>query len=275
MNDGTVVCTYSGRIVNNQFTASSGCFTFNPTTQQWTDVSHPDMYYWCKDVVVDTNGYYPEAWFVCVFNGWGGSANGKGGIYYTTDRGASWEKIVSDISVTSVGPPPQILSIFQKKNTSDIQFQDFFGIICFTTEMNGYCAVRTNNNYLQDLTYYFRQPERIFMNQFDRSYYWITNFGCGMIMQKFPTSVGDELKNSNNSIIIYPNPASDLVKISLKNIEETKLQLKIYDVLGNEIKIVECGYYEKEKPITIDTKQFHEGVYYVRVKTMNGIYTRN
>src|SRR3989339_1167817 len=279
LNDGTVVCTYSGRIVNNQFTASSGCFTYNPTTQQWTDVSHPFMYYWCKDVVIDPLDESQNTWYVGVFSGWGGAPNDKGGLFFTSDRGTTWLKISNLDRVTSVyfdGVFMTSISDDDRKNEPPNHSLRIY----FTTEMDG---LYFNNSFdpldpwFSNIFYYFRQPERIFFSipYLDPYSLWVTSFGYGMIYQEIPLAVEEESIYSNNNISISPNPASDLVKISLKNIEETRLQIKIYDVLGNEIKAVDCGYYDKEKPITIDTKQFHAGIYYVRAITNKGIFTTN
>ncbi|MEP7168499.1 MAG: hypothetical protein ABI855_03960, partial [Bacteroidota bacterium] len=54
LNDGKVVCTYSGRRASNgAFTNCSGTFIYDPIANSWADVSDPGMYYWTKDVVVD------------------------------------------------------------------------------------------------------------------------------------------------------------------------------------------------------------------------------
>ena len=276
LNDGTVVCTYSGRIVNNQFTASSGCFIYSPTTQQWIDVSHPDMYYWCKDVVVDPVDQNQNTWYVGVFSGWGGNANGKGGLFFTSDRGNTWLKISNLDRVTSVGFQNFFWLEVNNKN-KDKFLNDSHSILVFlSTEMDGMWQSGIGFNPITShfiITQYpFRQPERVYF--LEKEYgIWTSSFGNGNMFLELPSAVEDETKYSNHNINISPNPASDLIKISIKNIEETKLQIKIYDVLGNEIKAIDCGYYDKEKPITIDTKQFHEGVYYVRAITTKGIYT--
>ncbi|TAL69118.1 MAG: T9SS type A sorting domain-containing protein [Bacteroidetes bacterium] len=275
LNDGTVVCTYSGRIVNGQFTASSGCFTYNPTTQQWTDVSHPDMYYWCKDVVVDSSIYETETWYVGIFSGWGGSANGKGGLLRTRNRGIDWIKTSNLDRVTSVTHFPGFLSTADKNDKEKKLDWDPPESLFLSTEINGlFLEYGSNQDFEEVDNYPFRQPERIFINNNPYSV-WVANFGAGIMYIEIPTSVEDVTNYSENKIIISPNPASELVKISLKNIEETKLQIKIYDVLGNEIKAVDCGNYDNEKPVTIDTKQFHDGIYYVRAITNKRIFTTN
>ncbi|MBK9989963.1 MAG: hypothetical protein IPP19_04280 [Verrucomicrobia bacterium] len=63
LNDGKVVCTYSGHR-NPGFTASSGVFIYDSSTQSWTDVSDPGMLYWTKDIVVDPTDATQNTWYV-------------------------------------------------------------------------------------------------------------------------------------------------------------------------------------------------------------------
>ncbi|HET6225947.1 MAG TPA: hypothetical protein VFF27_06685, partial [Bacteroidia bacterium] len=83
LNDGKMVCTYSGRRTTS-FTASSGVFIYDPTGGTWTDVSDAGMQYWTKDIVIDPNDVQQNTWYVGVFSGWGGAPNGLGGLYKTT-----------------------------------------------------------------------------------------------------------------------------------------------------------------------------------------------
>jgi hypothetical protein len=105
LNDGKVVCTFSGHR-NPNFTASSGVFIYNPVTKLWTDVSDPGMLYWTKDIVLDPADATQQTWYVGVFSGWGGPPNGLGGLYRTADRGAHWSRINRLDRVTSLTSHP-------------------------------------------------------------------------------------------------------------------------------------------------------------------------
>ncbi|HEX2900090.1 MAG TPA: hypothetical protein VHS96_10255, partial [Bacteroidia bacterium] len=93
LGDGKVVCTFSGRRASNAFTASSGVFIYDPMGGNWSDVSDPGMHYWTKDIVLDPTDAAENTWLVGVFSGWGGAPNGLGGLYRTTDRGTTWQKL--------------------------------------------------------------------------------------------------------------------------------------------------------------------------------------
>lgn len=166
LNDGKVVATYSGRRAPG-FTASSGCFIWDGTL--WQDVSHTGMHYWTKDIVIDPSDPLQHTWYVCVFSGWGGAPNGLGGIYKTTNRGASWTKIWNSDRVTSL--------TFNPGNLTEAYV---------TTEVEGLWLgqnLHTPSPSFSLVTNYpFRQPERVFFNPYDSTQIWVTSFGGGLRM---------------------------------------------------------------------------------------------
>ena len=110
LNDGKVVCTFSGRIApNGAFTASSGVFLYDPVLNSWTDVSDPAMNYWTQDIIIDPADATQNTWYVCVYSGWGGAPNNLGGLFKTTNRGISWTKLTGSQfdRVTSITFNPQ------------------------------------------------------------------------------------------------------------------------------------------------------------------------
>lgn len=171
LNDGKMVCTYSGRRGSSGFTASSGVFLYDPVANTWADRSHTDMYYWTKDIVIDPYDPTQNTWYVCVFSGWGGAPNGKGGLFRSLDRGLTWTKLTGTQfdRVTSITFNPSV------------QNQAYL-----TTEVQGLWM--SNNMNLPTPTwslvsnYEFRQPERVFFNPFNTNEIWVTSFGNGLKM---------------------------------------------------------------------------------------------
>jgi hypothetical protein len=167
LNDGTLVCTYSGRRTTTNFTASSGVFVSTNAGASWIDRSHTNMVYWTKDLVIDPNDPSQSTWYVGVFSGWGGAPNGLGGLYKTTNRGLSWTRLNSLDRVTSCAVNPL--------NANELYL---------TTETDG-LWISTNINsvtpsFTQVASYAFRQPERIFFNPYKPSEMWVTSFGNGI-----------------------------------------------------------------------------------------------
>jgi photosystem II stability/assembly factor-like uncharacterized protein len=169
LNDGCVVCTFSGRRAGSpqSFTASSGVFYSTDGGQTWLDRSHSNMLYWTKDITIDPHDADQNTWYVGVFSGWGGPANDKGGLYRTTNRGQSWTRIndLSHVESCAISP----LSADE---------------LYFTTEQNGLWY--TNNlatptpTFTLVASYPFRQPERVFFNPFRAGEVWVTSFGHGL-----------------------------------------------------------------------------------------------
>ncbi|MCC6287833.1 MAG: T9SS type A sorting domain-containing protein [Chitinophagaceae bacterium] len=169
LNDGKLVCTYSGRRTDNGFTASSGVFLYDPGTNTWSDVSDEGMHYWTKDIVIDPADATQNTWYVAVFSGWGDAPNGKGGLYRTTNRGASWTKLTNELfdRVTSISFNPAV------NNEAYL-----------TTETQGLwrsADIRAATPTWSLVSNYpFRQPERVFFNPYNPAEIWISSFGNGL-----------------------------------------------------------------------------------------------
>jgi hypothetical protein len=172
LNDGKMLCTYSGRRnAAGTFTASSGVFLYDPVANTWSDVSHADMQYWTKDIVIDPSDATQNTWYVAVFSGWGGAPNGKGGLFKTTNRGSSWTKLTGTQfdRVTSITFNP--LQLTQAYLTTEVQG------LWMSNNMNA--AIPT---WAQVSAYPFRQPERVFFNPFNANEIWVSSFGNGLKM---------------------------------------------------------------------------------------------
>jgi hypothetical protein len=169
LNDGTLVCTYSGHRTGSPlaFSASSGVFVSTNSGASWVDRSHTNMVYWTKDIVVDPNDPAQNTWYVGVYSGWGGPPNGLGGLYKTVNRGVSWTRLNSLDRVGSCAVNPL--------NPNELYL---------TTETDGLWN-STNINavtpaFTQVAGYPFRQPERVFFNPYQPSEIWVSSFGNGL-----------------------------------------------------------------------------------------------
>jgi hypothetical protein len=220
LNDGKVLCTFSGRISGGStFTNSSGVFLYDPGTSSWSDVSDANMYYWTKDVVVDPNDASQNTWYACVFTNWGATANGQGGLYRTTNRGTSWTKLTGNQfdRVTSISFNPQNLS--QAYLTTETQG------LWMTSNVTAATPTWSLVN-----SYPFRQPERVFFNPYNTSEMWVTSFGNGMKVSS--SSPVNEVKNTSyiEPLEIYPNPAQD--RLLLDKCNTRNMAICIYDITG-------------------------------------------
>lgn len=255
LNDGNMVCTYSGRRTSaGAFTASSGVFIYNPTSNTWSDVSHTGMYYWTKDIVVDPNDPTQNTWYVGVFSGWGGPPNGLGGLYKTTNRGTSWTKLTGTTldRVTSC--------TFNPNNANQVYL---------TTEGQGLWISHNINaatpSFSMVPSYPFQQPERVFFNPYNSSEIWVTSFGNGMKTGTVTVTGLTEFKNEESGVVVYPNPANEQLTISAGENKIEKVEL--YDVMGRLL-------LNETEQKTINISQLPNGTYVVKVYTSNGIETK-
>jgi len=231
LNDGNMVCTFSGRRTT-VFTASSGVFLYNPVANSWTDKSDSGMVYWTKDIIIDPSDATQNTWYVCVFSGWGGAPNGLGGLYKTTNRGTSWTKLTGTQfdRVTSI--------TFNPQNNHEAYL---------TTETQGLWFSQDMNNATPSWTlvtaYPFRQPERVFFNPFNQNEMWVSSFGNGMKVGLLnPVGVNEQV--SENEIMVYPNPFNDKIFYSIADKNKHIAGVNIYNVEGQKIisKQTEANY---------------------------------
>ncbi len=171
LKDGSVVATYSGRRARS-FTASAGVFVLPPDARNWTDVSAPGMHYWVKDLVVDAADPSESTWYVGVFQAWNLSAAAESnGLYRTTNRGQTWQRIWPGQNVESVSIDPNNPARMFVATESDG--------LWLTTNLSS-----ATPSFRADADYPFPHPLRIFFNPNERDEVWVASFGGGIRVRK-------------------------------------------------------------------------------------------
>ncbi|MFI5150151.1 MAG: T9SS type A sorting domain-containing protein [Bacteroidia bacterium] len=223
LNDGKLVATFSGRY-NSGFTASSGCFVYDPVANTWADVSDPSMHYWTKDIVVDPNDASQNTWYVGVFCGWGGPPNNLGGLYKTTNRGVSWTLL------TNLNNTHNVTSCtFTPGNANQLYMTTEYEGLWVSSNINAPSPV-----FSQVTSYPFKQPERVFFNPYNSNEMWIASFGNGMKSGLLiPTGIVD-FSNKENRIRVFPNPSDGQIQIQTTDISQGKI-LHIFNLTGQDI----------------------------------------
>ena len=83
-------------------------------------------------------------------------------------------------------------------------------------------------------------------------------------------SVGINEYASQSSVLIYPNPASTVINISIENFSNSETSITMYDVTGRIVKNVSTT----EKSLSIDRGDLRSGIYFVQVKIGDSIVTK-
>jgi len=258
LNDGKVVCTFSGRInPSGVFTASSGVFIYDPAAGSWTDVSDAAMDYWTQDLIVDPSDAAQNTWYVCVYSGWGGAPNGLGGLFRTTNRGASWTKLTGSRfdRVTSVTFNPQVLT------------QAYL-----TTESQGLWMMNNldTQNPVSTLvsSYPFRQPERVFYNPYDLNEVWVTSFGNGMRVGNMnSTGMADFAGKNSDNVVVYPNPNDGNCMVRMEMKQSSDAVIRVTDMTGRTIFSQNILLRSGDNMIPLSIKSISKGIYSLQVTT--------
>jgi len=263
LKDGTLVCTYSGRRLNNKFTASSGVFVSTNGGQTWEDRSDPFMKYWTKDIVIDPHDVNENTWYVGVFSGWGGTGNNMGGLYRSKDRGTTWHRLVTDLT-----------SLFVESCTFHPQDPN---ILYVTTDGQGILystAIRSETPAFQILDHFpFPKTNRIYFNPYHTDEVWVATYGNGIKMGRVqPTGILELTAPKTSAAVIYPNPAQNECTVTYHSPQGSSATVKIHNSVGAEI-----GTWSlKEDGVTLNTSQWAEGIYRVLFNAPDGTsHTQN
>jgi photosystem II stability/assembly factor-like uncharacterized protein len=87
----------------------------------------------------------------------------------------------------------------------------------------------------------------------------------------FKTSVVSRPQSKGNSFSIFPNPFIEALELHYRLDKSATVRIDIYDVLGRTIYSEGQGYkQEGENLLSIQTKEWASGSYYVRLSTPSG-----
>ena len=253
LNDGKMVCTFSGRInPSGAFTPSSGVFLYDPATDTWSDRTDSGMKYWSRDIIIDPYDPGQNTWFVGVYSGWGGNPNGLGGLYKTTDRGLSWTKLTASRfdRVTSITFNPQ--NSEQAYLTTETQGLWITGNIHAATP--AWTLVES---------YPFRQPERVFFNPYNQNELWVSSFGNGMKLGLLNSS-GLTETDGISGLSVFPNPVKDRIYFTDTGKGRTVIQAGIFDLQGQLI------FNRRIQSGSMDVSSLLPGVYLLKITLDDG-----
>ncbi|MBC8181814.1 T9SS type A sorting domain-containing protein [candidate division KSB1 bacterium] len=258
LNDGTLICCYSARLDETEsFTNSSGVFVSTDGGNSWIDRSHSDMIYWTMDIVIDPHDNSQNTWYACVYSGWGGAPNTLSGLFRTTNRGLSWAKILDLYRVGSC--------TIGAENPNETYVTTEQEGLWYSSNLN-----ETNPTFKLVDSYPFKHPQRVFYNPYNKKEIWIASFGNGLRVGNTSATSSDlsAVKISDYSLKQnYPNPFNSGTTIEFNIKTETKVVLKVFDLLGQEVlQLVDASYFPGTYRVNLNADNLPSGLYFYRIQ---------
>ena len=75
---------------------------------------------------------------------------------------------------------------------------------------------------------------------------------------------------TKHTINIYPNPASDRIKIQIETLQPETVQMVLYDIVGRKISEISMLEVSQQFVYDMDVSNFAKGIYMLRIATSKG-----
>lgn len=87
---------------------------------------------------------------------------------------------------------------------------------------------------------------------------------------------GTSIQNvlNDNSVKVYPNPASDNVTVSVETGVAGKVSLEVFDIMGRSVLNMQDNVQVGQKEFKLDISALNAGIYNLNVRTAEGVITK-
>jgi hypothetical protein len=86
-----------------------------------------------------------------------------------------------------------------------------------------------------------------------------------LIFSKSATGINNGLSASNNNFIVFPNPANNVLNLSLTTTQEDNYSYAIFNQLGAEISSGQLNFNSK-RTHALNIENLSNGVYFIQVR---------
>jgi len=78
------------------------------------------------------------------------------------------------------------------------------------------------------------------------------------------------LTSNNENVIVYPNPASDIIKINVNSQSKNRVVIEMFDLMGKKVLVTQNVLTENQ--IQLDTKSLSSGMYTLKVNAGQSVF---
>ena len=259
LNDGTIVCCYSGRRDNNGFTESSGVFKSTDEGTTWEDCGDEAMRFWTMDIVIDIHDSEQNTWYAAVFGGWGGAPNQLGGLYRTGNRGTTWTRIYQSYQVSScTNHPTNSSRLYVATNGNGLVYSD---------------NITADNPTFSTIdNYYYQNPRRIFFNPYNTDEVWVSSGGYGIAcgfegeMRVRPV---EKQRSKCHSLHVNYSPRGRVLTVDRDASDRQQCTVSIIDMTGRKVLLE--SFTEGSTRLEVALRNHVPGIYFVRIVTATSV----
>lgn len=207
----------------------------------------------------------------------------------TINRGNTWSKLYADSvnKITSCSFPSINTGFLTKSNGSILKttnggttwaninspYSDSITCVSFINDTlgyigakNGYLAKTENSgaSWTIENTNTTKTVKSIFV--FGSIVYFTTPNIADGIFKNSEKAIGlNELVSSEDLFQVFPNPSNGSIKLSINSVQDTKLEVELYDANGK--KCHSSGYSNTSIPMEMDLSAFPPGMYYLTLRS--------
>jgi photosystem II stability/assembly factor-like uncharacterized protein len=261
-SDGTIFCSVSA-YRSGSWSSEGGVFRSDDEGESWTNISHENMAYWTQHISLGPDS--DSTLYVCVFSGWGGDPNNRGGSYRTYN---AYSDTPSWTQIFATEEPCRIYNVWFHPDNPDLMYASTEWMGLYKSE-NASSASPTFE-LVEDFPFGF--PTNFSYSPYAEEL-WVTTFGGGIWLGNTDTSYVIEEENTDIPIfrvkdrIIYGNP----LEIELLLPEEGEIELNLYNTLGQKVAdLMNENLGKGIHSFEFDTKKLQQGIYFLNVKTVKG-----
>lgn len=91
------------------------------------------------------------------------------------------------------------------------------------------------------------------------------------VYQESPLGLADLDKNTSHTRL-YPNPVSDVLNIEIRDVQDQKLDLSVFDISGRLISESKSAVYNQQLSYSI--RSLNAGIYFLNIRLADGYQTK-